>query len=192
MAQSDPYAEFRDDPDEVVESNNLVKTLTDLAQEQVAAEALVASLEQQLADAKEKLREIREGRLPAVMDEIDLGSYSTKGGIEIEIKEAIRGSIPKATESEAFQWLEDNDNANLIKRQFVIEFGKDEEKWANKFEADLKKRKRQLAVARKKAVNPQTLQAFVRTKLSEGVDFPMKLFGVYRQRFAKVTVKEQD
>lgn len=191
MAERDPYADFREDPDEVVQSNNLVHTLRSMAQEQVDAEALVASLEEQLSDAKERLRDIKEDRLPGIMDQIELENYSTKDGITIEVKENIRGSIPKATEDEAFKWLEDHNNENLIKRQFLIEFAKDQEKWANRFAADLRRRKRPLNTKVKRAVNPQSLQAFVKSQLSEGVDFPMKLFGVYRQRFSKVTVKDK-
>ena len=39
------------------------------------------------------------------------------------------------------------------------------------------------------AVNPQTLQAFVRQSLEAGEKIPMDLLGVYRQRQAKVKVK---
>lgn len=180
------YSDYK--PEEEV-SDNAATVLAQLAQEQVAAEALIASLEEQLTSAKAALNEVKERRIPAVMDELDLERFTTRDGVDIKISEQIRGSIPKAKEAEAFNWLESNDNANLIKRTFTIQFGKDEDKWADKFERDLARRKKPLAVKREKKVSPQTLQAFVMGRLAEGHDFPMELFGVYRQRFAKVTVK---
>lgn len=182
------YSRYKEDTPPPGE--NLLKILNYLAVDQVAAEALVLSLQEQLDDAKETLRELCEQTLPKVMDEADLEVFKTRDGVEIKVAEMVRGSIPKATETEAFAWLEANEQGRLIKRQFVIEFGKDEERWATKFETDLRRRKRELAVKRKKSVNPQTLQAFVRSLLADGKPFPMKTFGVYRQRFTKVTVKD--
>jgi uncharacterized protein (DUF927 family) len=182
------YGKYQDDPPPI--GDNIIKHLHSLAIDQVAAEALVLSLDEQLRAASEALRELSEKTLPAVMEEINLDTYKTKDGIEIKIGEVVRGSIPKGNETEAFAWLEENNQGRLIKRQFVIEFGKDEERWANKFETDLRRRKRTLAVKRKKGVNPQTLQAFVRSLLAEGQPFPMDVFGIYRQRFTKVVVEE--
>ena len=97
---------------------------------------------------------------------------------------------PKANEVKAFAWLEENDQARLVKRQFTVEFGKDEERWADKFQRDCAQRKKPLHMKRKKAVHPQSLQAFVKEQLNEGVAIPMDLFGVMRQRFSKVEVAE--
>ena len=79
----------------------------------------------------------------------------------------------------------------LIKRLFSIEFGREEEKWADKFERDCKQRKKQLHLKRKKFVHPQTLQAFIRGQLEEGVAVPLDIFGVFRQRFVKVALPDR-
>ena len=127
-------------------------------------------------------------RLPDLMDELELSEFTTMGGVKLKLAENIRGSIPAATAEDAFAWLEEHGHDRLIKRTFQIEFGKDQEAWANKFERDCAQRKRQLNIKRKKGVHPQSLHAFVREQLEEGVAIPMQIFGVFRQRYVRVTL----
>lgn len=179
------YSEFKDGP-----GDNLLARLSGLALDQKRAEAEVARLEEELKTAQARLRDIAEHQLPALMDEAEMSEFTTKDGIKISVKEVIRGSIPASNASKAFAWLEEHGHDNLIKREFKIEFGKDEEAWAKKFARDLAKRKRPLKVQLKRTVNPRTLQAFVREQLEEGVDIPLNLFGVFRQRFSKIDFKD--
>jgi len=146
---------------------------------------------EQLVEAKAALRDVAEIRMPQLLDDASLGlsTIITPVGHVIKIMEVIRGSIPKANEVAAFKWLEDNGNGKLIKRTFAIEFGKGDEKWADKFERDCGQRKRPLNIKRKKMVHPQSLQAFIRQQLLEGVAIPMQTFGVFRHRISKVTTK---
>ena len=187
MSNTYDYSDYRDD--RVEPGANILARLSGLVDDQLHAEARVARLEQELQQAKETLRHISENQLPALMEEAQMDAFTTQSGAVVKIDQRIRGSIPKATEAQAFAWLEEHGHERLIKRQFVVEFGKEEDKWADKFERDLAQRKRPLAVKRKKTVAPQTLQSFVRGQLEEGVVIPMDTFGVFRQRFAKVKVK---
>ncbi len=182
------YGEFADDEDI---GGNLMARIEGLATDFIAAETRVANLEAQLVEAKASVRLIEEKSLPDLLDEAQLSDskISTPSGLEVSMSEVIRGSIPKGNEEPAFAWLEKYKHGALIKRKFVIEFGKDQEKWANKFQRDCAQRKRSLNLKRSKSVNPQSLCAFVRGQLKEGIDIPMKTFGVFRQRFAKVKVK---
>ncbi len=189
--RTDEQHDYRDFQQVVAVGGNLMSRIEGLAQEQLDAEAMVATLEERLAEAKMAALSIREHKLPDLLDSADLGesTITTPAGHIIKMGEAIRGSIPKGKEQPAFDWLEDNKNGRLIKRTFIIEFGKGDEAWANKFERDCARRKRTLNLKRKQGVHPQTLQAFVRQQLDEGVAIPMDVFGVYRQRFASVKVK---
>ena len=189
--QEHDYSEFT--KGEVPVGGNLMARIEGLAQEQLDADTRVANLEEQLAEAKVAWRNIAEKRLPELLEEsgLTLSTITTPAGHVVKVAEAIRGSIPKANEVEAFQWLEDNDNGNLIKRNFSIDFGKGDEKWAEKFQRDCAQRKRPLNLKRTKKVHPQSLQAFVRQQLEDGIDFPLKTFGVFRQKLAKVTLKTE-
>lgn len=181
------YSEFKSE--EI--GGNLMSRIQGLAQDMLDAELRVANLDAQLAEAKATFRNLAEKAMPDLLDEAELGASTieTPAGHVIKMTEAIRGSIPKGKEAPAFKWLEEHDNGNLIKRTITIDFGKNEDKWADKFERDCAQRKKPLNLKRKKAVAPQTLCAFVRVQLDEGVAIPMDVFGVYRQRMAKVKVK---
>ncbi len=189
MSETVPdYSEYLDD--EPV-GENLMARIEGLAQDQLSADTRVANLDDQLTEAKAVLRRICEVSLPLLLEEagLHLSTITTPSGITVKVSEAIRGSIPKGKEEPAFKWLEENNNGKLIKRTFAIEFGKEEEKWADKFERDCAQRKKPLNIKRKKGVHPQTLQSFVRQQLDAGKHIPMDVFGVYRQRFTKVSVK---
>ncbi len=168
--------------------DNAMQRLAGLAKEQLDAEALVAGVEERLKEAQAALNNIYMTRLPDLMDELHLTEFSTDNGLKIKIRQKIRGSIPKDHESEAFKWLEDHDNGNMIKRQCVIQFGLAEEGWARKFMADCRKRKKQLNMKVERKVPPPTLQSWVKAQLEDGVTIPMELFGVFRQRFTKVEI----
>ena len=170
-------------------SDSVLAQLSLLASEQQHVEERILEIEKQLEGEKIRLRHLSEVQIPELMDQAGVADFTTREGVKIKVAETIRGSIPLATAGEAMAWLETNGYERLIKRKFLIEFGKDEEGWANKFASDLAKRKRQLKHEVTRAVHPSTLQAFVREQLAEGRDFPMDLFGVYRQRKAKIESK---
>ena len=184
------YTNFKGDPEEQV-GDNLMARIQGLAQEWLDAKNLVESMEERLAEAKAAFLQISEHKLPDLLDDAQLGDskITTPAGHLVSASEVIRGSIPEDSSVAAFQWLEDHDDGNIIKRQITIEFNKGDEVWAKKFIRDCQQRKKALNLKQKKAVHPMTLQKYVREALEEGVDIPMKTFGVYRQRFAKVKVK---
>lgn len=179
------YSDFKDGP-----GDNVLARISGLALDQKEAEAEVARCEEALKKAQEKLRDIAEHQLPALMDEAEVKECVTKDGIKVKIVEKIRGSIPATTAEKAFAWLEDKGFGKLIKREFKIEFGKGDEAWAKKFEADLRKRKKPLKFDIKRGVHPSTLASFVTEQLQEGVDIPLDTFGVYRQRSSKIDFKD--
>jgi hypothetical protein len=169
--------------------DNALAELSHLAMQQQQAEAEVARLEEELRKAQNHLKDLAERQIPEMMDNCGMSEFTTRDGIKIKVDEKIRGSIPKNKEPAALQWLEDNGHGNLIKRQFVVEFNKDEEKLAKKFKADLEKRKSVPKNQIKRTVHATTLQSFVKEQLEKGVDFPLETFGVFRQRFTKIQVK---
>lgn len=185
----DEYADYRVEapPERVGDTQKLVK----LAQDLVAAEDLIASLETQLAEAKATRRGLAEHDIPDLMSDMELDSYKTTTGVEIGLQEVVNAHISKERADEAHEWIEETGNGNLIKRQFVIEFGRGDEAWARKFAGDLKKRKRKLNHVVKRAVHPQTLGKFVRDRLRDGKEVEMTLLGVHQKKVARVTVAGQ-
>lgn len=184
QAQGFDYSEYKPEA-----GHNLLAQITQTAVELKDAQALVASLEEQLKEAKGTVTHLGEHVLPTLMDEADLGDFTTKDGIFISVNERIRASIPARSHVEAIKWLEENGEDSIIKRQFTIEFGRDENGWADKFERDLAQRKKKLHCKRKTSVHPQTLAKAIGDKLAEGVEVPMETFGAFRQRFSTIKVK---
>lgn len=179
------YSEFRDPI-----GDNLMAQINETALEQKRAEAEVARLEEELKAAQRVLLDISQVRLPALMDAAGMTKITTVDGVQVSVREIIRGGIKSGNEPLAFKWLEEQGHGDLIERQFRIDFNKGEEAWARKFEADLRKRKREVRLEISRGVHASTLQAFVREQLEKGEDVPLDTLGVYRQRITKIDLKD--
>lgn len=188
MSQQHDYSEWQSDEPRGSEGD--LSHLSHLAHKLHQAAARVAQLEDELEAAKADARLLAEVQIPELMEKVGVQDFTTSTGLRLGIDESIHGSIPKASAARAFKWLEDNGHERLIKQTFQIDFGKDEEAWARKFERDLAQRKKKLNVARKKGVHPSTLKSFVREQLESGVNIPLDIFGVHRRRTATVRLKD--
>jgi hypothetical protein len=186
MTQVYDYEEHKEPPKL---GDNSMARLYGLAQKQKEAEALVTALQKQLADAQTALDLIAGKELPELMQELRLSDFTLDNGTKITIKESIHTSIPKARQDDAFKWLEDHGHSGVIKRQFKIAFNRDEEAWANKFQADLAKRKKPVNAVIERKVEPPTLKALVTRELEAGKTIPQDLFGVHRRKLSTVEVK---
>ena len=158
--------------------------LTQLAEQQAAAQSKVADLEAQLNKALEELRDIAERQVPELMDQIGIGEFKTTTGLKIKIDETIRASISAMNAARAFAWLRENGHAALIKRTLKVDFGKGQDDDAEALAKELMEKG--LDADDKTAVNPQTLAAFVREKLRDGQEIPLDLLGVHRIRISKI------
>lgn len=177
------YSDYKDD--NPIIGNNLMGALTDLSDQFEAAEEEVQRLELLLDEAKKNLKNLSEYEIPKLLEGME-GKLSLPDGRTITITEKIRSSITSDHKPTAMRWLEDHGYGSLIKRRFIIEFGRDQADWVKEFEAQLEASKLSLNIKREHNVHWQTLDAFVREGLEQGEDIPLELFGVYRQRFAKI------
>lgn len=192
MGETYDFSEFETEGEPQI-GDNAQAQLEAIATKLLAAEAHLEACEAQLEEAKSNYNDIRLNELPDIMDQLGLVDTTTISGLRVSLKEEIRAGISKDNTEDAHQWLEDNGHGNLIKREIKIDFGRDDEAWAKKFLADCKKRKRQLNLAVKRAVNTQSLGAFVRRQLEEGAldADTQKLLGVFRQRFGSVKLPKE-
>ena len=156
-----------------------------LAQDQRDAARAVEQAEQVLADAKSRLKQISEVDLPEVMSEVGMGEVKLSDGPTVSVSDRIHARISQDNMREAHQWLNENGFGNLIKREFKIGFGRDQEQWAESFEDTLQHEG--VKYDRKQAVHPSTLKSFVKQSLENGEDIPEDVFGVYRQTVAKLS-----
>ena len=161
-----------------------LKDLAVLARHQMEAQQLVEEREAKLQAAKAALRELEEETIPEAMEEIGLDKVVTADGLEVEVVAVTRASIPKANTAKALAWLRKHGFGKLIKSELIVVPGDEDERTELLEVLDGRQ------VAAKEGVHAQTLGAWVREQLEEGRNVPEKLFGVYRQRKSKITVKE--
>ena len=191
MSVQENYDDIFDSKPEGVKDNALAQ-IKATAEQQEQAELDVEIATDQLNMLKKELVRIAEKIFPELLNALEMTEDITVGGLRVQLAEKLRGSIPVMHRDEAFKWLDKEGHGHIIKRQIVIEFNKDEEKWAAKFMRDCKQRKKQLNLIIKRTVHPQTLQAWSREMLGDGEDFPMELFGIFLQTFTKVSRPKQE
>lgn len=165
--------------------HNILSALRQKADELKEFEDKLSQAEEEVGRLKDRVRQISQEELPDLMDEAEQTEVTTSSGDKIRMSVQVRANLSKA-KAEALGWLEENGHGDLIKRQFVISFDRDDEDWARQFSRDLAKRKKPLNTKVERTVHPSTLTSFVKGLLEEGVAFPQETFGVFRQRFAEV------
>lgn len=177
------YSGFQDDTPQI--GDNLMKSMVFLVDQAEEAEREVERLNALLDEAKTNHRRILETEIPQLMDGME-GTFDLPDGRKVTVKEDIRCSIAGEKKYPAIKWLNENGHGAIIKRKFTIEFSKDQEDEAEAFAKELADRDEPLNVKREFSVHPQTLGAFVREQLGEGVALPAETFGIFRQRVAKI------
>ena len=182
--------DYGDDAVAAPSGDNSLGMLRSLAGEQRALEQDVARLERELVEAKERLRQVSEVRLPEAMEELGVPEFSTIDGLRIKIKEVVRASMGSGEleKSRALDWLEQNGHGKLIKRVLEVPFGSGQDQYdrARGLQADLLDKGLHASFERK--VESSTLRAFVTEMLAQGRDIPLDVFKVLRQRRAQIEI----
>lgn len=106
-------------------------------------------------------------------------------GSSVEVKPFYSARIPVSKSEEAFNWLRENDFADLIKNTVSVSFGRDEDDAAKDLLNELSSSG--MNTAQKEWVEPMTLKAFVREQVEKGSDLPLETFNVYIGQKSKIT-----
>lgn len=144
----------------------------------------IASLEDDLKQAKEVLRVVEEQELPEAMQAANLKEIKLTNGAKVTINEFYKGYISEKNREKAHAWLLANNHGGIIKHEVNLKFGKDEGDKAADAVASLQQKGLDPAV--KETVHPQTLNAFVKEQLTSGKDLPADLFGIFVGSRAKL------
>jgi len=148
----------------------------------------VSALEDQLKKKKEQELKLSEQDIPNLMQKAGAASIKLTDGTAVEIKPYYGARIPASRTEEAFDWLRENNFADLIKNNVTLTFGRNEDNMAKSLVDDLRNKGHNVKQAEK--VEPMTLKAFVREQIEKGKDVPADLFGVYVATRTKITTKE--
>lgn len=134
--------------------------------------------EEQLAELKNKLKDLQEVQLPAKLAQIGLSGVPLSNGWQLVLKPFTNCSIIKEKAPEALNWLRDNGAADLIKNTISVAFGKGEDNEAARLYQHLVG-ERNLPATQDTIIHYQTLNAWVREEVKQGRSIPTALFNLY-------------
>ena len=167
--------------------------LNKVADELLVAQDEVAKLEAKLKLAQAKVKDLEEHKLPELMAKVKQTECTTENGVKVTMVKKVHASWPSEEEKQAkaVADLERRNMGSIVKRFFTIKFGRDEEKWAKKFESDLRRRKQQVDLSVTRKVEPSTLTKFLKDTLEAGDPTAMDsgLYGGFVRKVAEVKRK---
>jgi hypothetical protein len=161
---------------------NDLQALTSLATELLTEYGKVEQLEKDLKAAKERVRALEEERIPAVMDEVGMETFTTADGFKLTVGDKIRcGELKR---QEGLDWLRANGHAGLIRCEVVVPFGVGQDEKARELVQDLAGK--ELAARQEAKVLWNSLASTIGELMEKGEDVPLELLGAYIQRTTKV------
>lgn len=166
------------------ESSDKLGQLSLLVDEAKVLENTIAEEEEKISKLREEYKDFIERKIPEVMDGLNLEEIVTTAGFTVEINEKIRCSIAKKNQKAAYEWLRKRGKSSIIKRVLSVSFGPGEEEDANTLSSLLSK---DYDANDSSSIHAQTLKAFIVRELAEGTNVPFELFGIFRQRVAKIS-----
>jgi hypothetical protein len=158
-----------------METEFTLKDLIFAAKKQQSLENQILSLEDGLKTIKEQLNYQRYEIVPGMMQELGINSFELDNGYKVSIKDEYYAKIPEAFQYKCFEWLRKNELDGIIKTAVSLNFGKGEDKEAQELLDWLSANG--LAPVVKETVHPQTLKAFVKERMSAGLELPVDFFG---------------
>ena len=184
MSQPD-YSDFQAE----APSTDDLATLAGLANDLYLAELEVAQAQEALKEAQRKARDIGEHQIPELMDDIGIAEFTTKSGIKLSVKDNLRVSPPAARREEAWDWIEEHGYGDLVKRNVIVGFARDEGDQCEELLEDLDAKG--LRTKEERKVESATLKKFIKERLEAGDDVPLDLFGTTQYKQTKITQKPE-
>lgn len=173
------------DSQEVVASEDSLKRIRVLAAKLVDKQNEVSALEESLKKAKEEVRILETIEVPSAMDAVGIPFIGLPNGLRVDIVDYVHASIPKKTAAQAFTWLRENGEGDLIKNKVAASFDRGQEALVQKLMDVAKGLEISLQV--NSEVHWGTLTAWAKEQLKNGRPIPMEVLGVYAGR--KATIK---
>lgn len=164
-----------------------VRRCRDLTQE-------IHNSEERIVTAKRELNTITMTELPDLFDEYGVSSVGipeegNSPAYTAEAKPFYNAKIRDENAEAAFAWLDKHGHGDLIKNTFSVEFGRNENKAADKLRAVLEKM--DIDYAQKKTVPWNTLTAFVKEQIEKhNATLPLDLLGATVGRVVRLKEKK--
>lgn len=166
-------------------TNEELTQLSDLVHNQRRLEVEIAEMEDALKTRGEQLRNLSEIQIPDMLLGMGLSELKLASGEAVKVTKFYSAKIPDDKSEEAFTWLRESGNDDIIKNNIILNFGKGEDARAKQIAAELVKQG--LAPEQKIFVHPMTLKSFVKERIESGQELSTELFGVYVGNKTKIT-----
>ena len=168
-------------------SNEELASISGLAQQLLVVQKDIEEKKLELKELENQFRQISESSLPEALQSANLSEIVLSDGTKLSVAPFYKGHISEKNRPAALDWLMQNGHGGLIKNEISLKFGRDEDERAQDTIASLQQRG--LSPSVKQGVHAQTLNAFVKERLTNGKDIPSEIFGIYVGSRAKIERK---
>lgn len=168
---------FEDDAGAFKVNDDQVKGLAALARRAKLLEKEMEEMEETLKERTEQYRKLTETTIPEAMAEAGMKKFVMEDGSMIDIKPFYGASIPKARQSEAYEWLRHKGFDDIIKNTVSVRFGRGEDELCVRLLHLLGSQGFPAEQAQK--IEPQTLKAWVKERIEKGEPLDTELFGIF-------------
>jgi hypothetical protein len=175
---------FENEADALKVEDDQISGIAALARRAKSLEKQISDAEDVLKGHKEQYRKLTEETIPEALSELGMTSFRMDDGSSIDIKPFYSASISEARRAEAFQWLRDHGFDDIIKNTVSVRFGRGEDELCNRLLGMLGQQG--FPVEQSEKIEPSTLKAWVKERVTRGEQFPMELFGAYIGKKASI------
>ncbi len=156
-----------------------------LAEKQLELEGAVATIEGQLAEAKNNLRKVSDGDLPSAMKAAGITTFGLENGMTVSYSEDLKVSIPKKNKAAVVQHMKDWGFESLVTNTLTADLGKDNDNATKALVATAEEIGVEVTVVEDIATG--TVKKALKARIDEGKNDELSVFGAYS--VTKATVK---
>jgi hypothetical protein len=161
-----------------------LSSVAKIADQIVAKQTEVKSLEEDLKKAKAKLLKLTDEELPSAMQELNISEFKLGDGSQVTLKPTYGARISEENRDAAFEWLRQRNEADIIKNTVTVRFNREQDNEAQALVDDLILR--QMTPEQKSEVHPGTLRSWAKGRIEDGKELDMELFGVWVGQRAEI------
>lgn len=169
---------------EIIATQDQLKTVHDLAQEQLRLEKAVESAEDEVKALKKDLAKIQQGLLPDAMTAAGLSEFKTVNGDKVGVKEDLSVSVPKAKLHTIVGWLQDHGHGETVTGRISVELPQNSD---NERQAALQALiDAGFEPVEDMTVNTMTLKSILKKHMAQGENIDLAEFGAFAWRKSEI------
>lgn len=162
-----------------------LKNIQEVATRMLDVVAEVANIEDQLKDARARLRNLQELQLPELMEAAGMSEFKLKNGMTISVNEDLKVSVPRKNKQEVCAIMREWGYEGAVSTDFIAPLGKGSDNIAKSLMDSALKMGVEANII--EDISTATVKKALRERMRNGIQDDFTLFGAFR--FVKATVK---